>query len=101
MTLFMLSALLVAVTAMTALGQHLVQLVAIDIAGEIARRGAAMGENTAWAAQVFAGPNSSLLVYVSLAVQVVACMGAIAFVYSSAANARGETAPNVRVESDA
>ncbi len=100
-TLFLLSALLVAVTAMTALGQYMVQLVAIDLADEIVRRGAAMGSNAVWAARFFSGPNASLVVTVSPAVQTIACIGAIAFVHSRAGKARGETAPKVRVESDA
>lgn len=99
--LALLSALLVLVTAMTVIGQYMVQLVAIDIAGEIVRRGTAIGGNAAAAASLFAGPKAGLIAYVSPAIQVVACIGAIAFAHSRAARTRRESALNNALDTDA
>jgi hypothetical protein len=83
-TLLLLSALYLAVTVMTATGQYLVQMAAVDLANEIVRRGVDLGPNLIGPVTVFSGNSGKSAALVSPIIQALACVGSIIFAFHQA-----------------
>ncbi len=86
-TLLLLTALYIAVTAMTATGQYFVQITIVDLANEMVRRGSDLGPNLIGPVTVFTGNSGKSGALISPLIQAVACLGSIVFAFHQARNA--------------
>lgn len=99
-TLLGLSALYVAVVAMTASGSYVTLCGAVDIVTEIARRDIPDAPHVMRTAIVLAGSAGNSMAYMNPVVEVVACAGSIVFAFHHRSRSIGSRASDVAAESD-
>lgn len=90
-TLISLSALYTLVVGMTATGSYITMSSAFDIAKEVATRNISDATNLVATATMMSGIVGELTVLLNPIVQLLACVGSIAFVFSSSSKEGGAT----------